>query len=105
MPPSLRFSPQTKLLVEAFLSEPRAWRYGYDLARETGLKSGTLYPILMRLAENEMVEHCWEQAQEGRPPRHMYRLTGAGVKWGREMAPKNARAQALRPAMNEGGAR
>ena len=105
MPPSLRFSPQTKLLVEAFLTAPTEWRYGYDLSRETGLKSGTLYPILMRLADNNLVEHCWEPSEEGRPPRHIYRLTGEGVKWGREMAPKSARANSLRPAMNEGGAR
>ncbi len=103
MAPALRFSPQTKLLVEALLTAPTEWRYGYDLSRETGLKSGTLYPILMRLADNQFVEHCWEQAEEGRPPRHMYRLTGEGVKWGREIAPKSARANALRPVMNEGG--
>ncbi len=38
---------------------PSAWRHGYDLARETGLKSGTLYPILVRLADRESVQACW----------------------------------------------
>jgi hypothetical protein len=32
------------------LEEPSQWRHGYALARQTGLKSGTLYPILIRLA-------------------------------------------------------
>lgn len=101
----IRFSPQTKLLIEAFLVSPGDWRYGYDLSRDTGLKSGTLYPILMRLAENQLVESRWEQAEEGRPTRHMYRLTGEGAKWAHEMAPKNAsRGVTLRPVASEGGA-
>jgi PadR family transcriptional regulator PadR len=99
MTPITRCSPQTKQLIEALLGSPSEWRYGYDLSRETGLKSGTLYPILIRLAEHAFVESAWEQAQEGRPPRHMYRLTGEGVKWARAMAPRNARASALRPAL------
>lgn len=101
----IRFSPQTKSLLEALLVAPREWRYGYDLSRETGLKSGTLYPILMRLADNKLVEHCWENTEEGRPPRHMYRLTGDGVKWAREMAPKKAPKHTLRPIASEGGTR
>ena len=102
MTPS-RFTPQTKWLIEALLATPTEWRYGYDLSRETGLKSGTLYPILMRLADHKLVEACWEQVEEGRPPRHMYRLTGEGLKWAREMVPKKAARGALRPAANEGG--
>src|SRR5436309_1613293 len=49
-PSDIRVSPQTLSVLEALLEEPAAWRYGYDLSRETGLKSGTLYPVLMRLA-------------------------------------------------------
>jgi DNA-binding PadR family transcriptional regulator len=30
---------------------PRAWQYGYELSQITELKSGTLYPILMRLSD------------------------------------------------------
>jgi PadR family transcriptional regulator len=101
----VRYSPQTKLLIETFLVSPGEWRYGYDLSRETELKSGTLYPILMRLAEHHLVESRWEHSEEGRPPRHMYRLTGEGAKWAREMAPKDARKGVpLRPVASEGGA-
>jgi len=45
----LRLSPQTLLVLDAFLERAEEWKYGYDLSRVTGLKSGTLYPILMRL--------------------------------------------------------
>ena len=73
-------SPQTVLVLEAFLEAPGDWRYGYDISRDTDVKSGTLYPILMRLADNELVETRWETTDTGRPPRHMYRLTTLGVR-------------------------
>jgi PadR family transcriptional regulator len=72
-------SRQTLLVFRAFLERQGDWRYGYDLSRETGLKSGTLYPALMRLEEQGLLETRWQEAdQRGRPPRHMYRLNGAG---------------------------
>jgi PadR family transcriptional regulator PadR len=73
-------SRQTLLLFRSFLDRWADWRYGYDLSRETGLKSGTLYPALMRLEEQGLLETRWEEpAQRGRPPRHMYRLNRAGT--------------------------
>ena len=36
-------------VLAAFLEEPGDDRYGLDLMRVTGLPSGTLYPILVRL--------------------------------------------------------
>ena len=106
MTPAIRLSPQTRLVLEALLTTPSEWRYGYDLSRGTSLKSGTLYPILMRLAEHGIVESCWEpNSEEGRPPRHMYRLTGEGAKWAREVMPKPKSKSSLRPVANEGGAR
>ena len=53
------------------------------MSRNTGLKSGTLYPILMRLAEHQMLETSWETTAMGRPPRHMYRLTRDGLRFAR----------------------
>jgi DNA-binding PadR family transcriptional regulator len=50
------------------------------------LKSGTLYPILMRLAENRLLETSWETVESGRPPRHLYKLTGDGLRYAREHA-------------------
>jgi len=73
------FSAQT-LSVLAVLCEQRSeWRHGYALARQTGLKSGTLYPILIRLADRGLVEACWQDEPAlGRPRRHLYRLTADG---------------------------
>jgi PadR family transcriptional regulator, regulatory protein PadR len=80
------FSEQTTSVLAALCSRPRAWRHGYDLARETGLKSGTLYPILIRLSDRGLLESCWEDEQPvGRPRRHLYRLTSEGVARGGEV--------------------
>jgi DNA-binding PadR family transcriptional regulator len=66
-------------VLDALASTPRGWRYGYELLVETGLKSGSLYPILVRLAERGALEATWERdPPAGRPPRHLYRLTPSG---------------------------
>jgi DNA-binding PadR family transcriptional regulator len=74
-----RISPQTLRVLERFAERPAAWRYGYELSRETGLKSGTLYPILMRLAKYSLLETKWVTTEDGVPPRHTYRLTPNGI--------------------------
>jgi DNA-binding PadR family transcriptional regulator len=67
-------------VLAALCAEPREWRHGYGIARDTGLKSGTLYPILIRLADRGLVEARWEEGQPaGRPRRHLYRLTSGGL--------------------------
>ncbi|HEX6881259.1 MAG TPA: helix-turn-helix transcriptional regulator, partial [Terriglobales bacterium] len=70
-------SPQTVTVLHVLLNRPTDWRYGYDLSRETGLKSGTLYPILIRLTERGWLEHEW-RVEDGEKPRHLYRLTAHG---------------------------
>jgi len=74
------FSVQTLAVLAALAEEPSQWRHGYALAGQTGLKSGTLYPILIRLAERGLVEACWQdEPVPGRPRRHLYRLTADGL--------------------------
>ena len=50
------FSAQTLSVLAALCDQPSQWQHGYALARQTGLKSGTLYPILIRLADRGVVE-------------------------------------------------
>jgi len=72
-------SPQTESVLQALIASGDAWRHGYDMSRETGLKSGTLYPILMRLERQGWLEAAWEdEPAPGRPRRHLYRLTALG---------------------------
>ena len=79
----LRLSPETLRLLERFTQRPRVWRYGYEISRKTGLKSGTLYPILMRLEKHGLLEARWVTTEDGVPPRHMYRLTPNGLEFAR----------------------
>jgi PadR family transcriptional regulator, regulatory protein PadR len=72
-------SPQTVKVLRSLAAEPATWRHGYDLCQEVGLKSGSLYPILIRLCDRGLVDSMWESPGAGRPPRHLYRLTAAGL--------------------------
>ena len=75
-----RPSAQTVAVLLALAEEPAAWRHGYELCQQVGLKAGSMYPILMRLADRGLLETTWETgAPSGRPPRHLYRLTGPGL--------------------------
>lgn len=91
-------SPQARALLAALMDDPAAWRHGYELSKETGLKSGTLYPLLMRLSDQGLLEADWREPQEaGRPPRHVYRLTPTGLAFAREvLAPASPRRRAER---------
>jgi PadR family transcriptional regulator PadR len=71
-------SAQSIGVLRALAADPARWRYGYDLATEVHLKSGSLYPILVRLADRGLLETSWEPGVDSRPPRHLYRLTSAG---------------------------
>ena len=79
-------SPQTRAVLAALTDRGADWSHGYELSRTLGIKAGTLYPILIRLAERGMVETTWEQdAPPGRPPRHLYRLSADGAQYARDL--------------------
>jgi PadR family transcriptional regulator, regulatory protein PadR len=76
-----KLSPQTTAVLEALAHRPSDWLYGLELSKLTGLKSGSLYPILIRLADRAMLESRWlEPSERGRPPRHAYRVTAVGLR-------------------------
>lgn len=91
-------SPQTVKVLCALAAQPTTWRHGYDLCAELGLKSGSLYPILIRLCDRDLIESRWESPGAGRPPRHLYRLTAAGLHEavGLGRAPAHATSPSLR---------
>jgi DNA-binding PadR family transcriptional regulator len=81
MPRKRAPSAQMVRVLSALAAVPTRWRYGYELATEVHLKSGSLYPILVRLADRGLLETSWEDGPPGRPPRHLYRLTPTGRKY------------------------
>jgi DNA-binding PadR family transcriptional regulator len=90
---SRALSGHARALLAALAESGPDWRHGYDLARSTGLRSGTLYPLLIRLEAQGYLEAEWQPpAVAGRPPRHAYRLTAGG----RELARRQGAA--ARPA-------
>jgi DNA-binding PadR family transcriptional regulator len=77
---------QARAILDALLRRPSEWRHGYDLAQVVGLKSGTLYPILIRLQDRGMLEAKWmEPERPGRPARHAYRLSADGLLYARQL--------------------
>jgi len=74
-------------VLRVFLEDAAEPRYGFDLMQDTGLASGTLYPILARLEGAGWIigEHeAIDPEIEGRPARRYYVLTAEGAKAARE---------------------
>jgi PadR family transcriptional regulator PadR len=79
---------QTAKVLSALAADPLEWRYGYELGVEVGIQSGSLYPILVRLSDRDLLESRWEtEPPAGRPPRHLYRLTRLGLEYAAAHAP------------------
>ncbi|SEJ70280.1 Transcriptional regulator PadR-like family protein [Deinococcus reticulitermitis] len=86
MPP--RMTPQTIAVLLALAQDFDHDHYGFDLLRQTGLQSGTVYPALIRLETHGLVRHFWEEidpTQAGRPRRRLYRLTASGIELARQL--------------------
>jgi len=91
-------SKHARALLAALLYARDGWSYGYELSSLTGIKSGTLYPLLIRLETQGYLEAEWQQpVATGRPPRHAYRLTAPGQRLAR------AEATALDTAVSVAG--
>jgi PadR family transcriptional regulator PadR len=94
-------SPHARTLLATLLAARGSWSYGYELVSLTGIRSGTLYPLLIRLEAQGFLEAEWQQpVVSGRPPRHAYRLTAEGVCLARAEASgpvKGVSAKGLRP--------
>jgi len=75
----------TRKTLSALMAQTDILHYGYALMKETGLKSGTLYPILMRLKERGYLTAKWDiSCPTGRPPRQHYELTPLGLNYARQ---------------------
>lgn len=74
-------SAQTLKVLAALLEHAGLELSGADVGRAANLKSGTLYPILLRLEDAGWVGSKWEEGDPrvlGRPRRRYYRITGVG---------------------------
>lgn len=64
----------------ALMEEPMGKHWGYQLSKQSHIRSGVLYPILTRLLDAGWLTDGWEDPStiEGRPPRRYYELTDRG---------------------------
>jgi PadR family transcriptional regulator, regulatory protein PadR len=66
----------------ALMANGSARHWGYELSRESGVRSGVMYPTLQRMLEAGWLTDGWEdQPQSGRakrPSRRYYELTDEG---------------------------
>jgi len=76
----------TLKVLARMLDQPTGEWYGFDLIDQTRIKSGTLYPILIRLEKAGWLESRVEDVDPqvvGRPARRLYLLTGEGERLAR----------------------
>ena len=93
MPRLPHTSRQAAILFRAMLDRPEQWQHGYALMQATGLKSGSLYPLLIRLADDGFLDGEWETGGDVARPRRAYRLTPSG----RALAQERLARWAARP--------
>ena len=90
-------SPHARTVLAVLLDAGSQWSHGYELVRLADVKSGTLYPLLIRLEAQGYLEAEWQQpAGGGRPPRHAYRLTASGVQLARANPPGQTATSTVR---------
>ena len=83
-----RLTPQTIAVLRVLLETPSTPHYGLDIARQAGLKTGTVHPILTRLQQAGWIDASWEAPTDhedtGRPRRRYYRFTSDGAETARQ---------------------
>ncbi len=79
MPRRPHNSRQSIQLFSCLLEQSDKWHYGYALIHQTGLKSGTLYPLLIRLADDGLLDARWQADPDNGKPRREYKLTASGI--------------------------
>jgi DNA-binding PadR family transcriptional regulator len=77
--PDTKLSHTAAMILQAL---DGGFMYGFSIMETTGLPSGTVYPALRRLEQNELIRSQWEKQstadEEQRPARKYYKLTAAG---------------------------
>jgi DNA-binding PadR family transcriptional regulator len=93
-----RITGPTLKIIGQFIAAPQEGLSGADIAKATGVSSGTLYPVLFRLEKAGWFESKWESvdpSEVGRPRRRLYSLTSLGAKKSRtvfqDLVPLNGR--------------
>ena len=88
-------------ILQAFAADPAREQYGLELMDSTHLRSGTLYPALLRLCDSGILSLRREDidtSAAGRAARTYYRLTSEGLLFAKQaLAYERARTKRTRP--------
>ncbi|MDJ0343345.1 helix-turn-helix transcriptional regulator [Streptomyces sp. H10-C2] len=80
---NIRLTPATAKVLKELLDDIQTRHYGREIMQATGLKSGSLYPILARLERQGVIKSEKEEidaSEMGRPARRYYKVTGEGAR-------------------------
>lgn len=73
---------RTHALVQvsmALMADASGRHWGYELSKQSGVRSGVMYPILNRMLHERWLSDGWEDGcDHKRPPRRYYQLTESG---------------------------
>ena len=89
-------SRQIDRLLAAFMRDPGMWRYGYELAKDAGIPTGTLYPALLRLAGRRLPRGPLGAARRPRRPRSAH-VPPDAVRHGLRRGPPGRAGQRCHP--------
>ena len=94
----VRLTQPTLKVLRFLLEKPREGRSGAEMSKATGVRAGTLYPMLACLEQAGWLASEWELADPnilGRPRRRFYELTALG-----QRGITNALAELQTPAVS-----
>lgn len=83
----IRLSGPALRMLKIFIEHPSKEFSGAEIAKVTGIGSGTLYPLLARFEQEGWLTSRWEKidpSEEKRPRRHFYKITGHGQNCARQ---------------------
>jgi DNA-binding PadR family transcriptional regulator len=95
-------------LLRIYDSDTGGFTFGRKISEDTGLLSGTVYPLLQQLVREGYLDSWWEDVDEsaiGRRRRRFYRLNDEGAMWARQSlaAHSSSLAAAVRQVLFNGG--
>ena len=77
----MRFTRNFAAVAQALMSDPWARVWGYDLSKNSAVRSSAMYPMLSKMLAFGWLTDGWEDPAkyvEKRPPRRYYELTDLG---------------------------
>jgi PadR family transcriptional regulator PadR len=105
-----RMTRETLRVLRVLLDRSSGRHYGLEIAKEAGLPTGTIYPILARLEQLGWVVSEWEvvdPASVKRPRRRFYQLSPDGAELAYQKLQEEQRSLTLRsrrlPDLRPGG--